>query len=317
MDESKVSSINQPGGIPLFDDLSLLPVVIGVSLWLKLKGCSQQTVNSYIYDLGVFSRWYRGFYDKEFLVTEMNTVSFQLFRKFSLIEREVKPATWNKRLAMLRNLAAWAMEIGEVKEDAAKGLERAEEIQLSPKWLTDRDYAHFLTAVEGNLNGSTGTFRERKAYRDRAICLLMSEAGLRESEVCKLKWKDMEIKPRSGDAWIQMSKREVSGWVPLNNLLRKALTAWREFNLNDAEDNLICVGITGRTIQDIVGEIGRKAKLDVTPHQLRHTFCHRVYLSSGLLVANRLMRHKRLSTTARYAEPSKDELTQAVEKISL
>jgi integrase len=316
MGKSKVSSVNEPGGFFLIDQ-EILALTIRFSAWLKKRGCSQQSVNTYMYDLGVFIGWYQGFYGKEFLLEDLNTVSLQLFRKFSLIEREVKPATWNKRLAMLRNLAAWAMEIGEVKEDAAKGLERAEEIQLSPKWLTDRDYAHFLTAVEGNLNGSTDTFREKKAYRDRAICLLMSEAGLRESEVCKLKWKDVEIKPRSGDMWIQMSKREVSGWVPLNNLLRKALTAWREFNPEAGEDSLICAGITGRTIQDIVGEIGRKAKLEVTPHQLRHTFCHRVYVSSGLLVANRLMRHKRLSTTARYAEPSKDELTQAVEKISL
>jgi site-specific recombinase XerD len=77
--------------------------------------------------------------------------------------------------------------------------------------------------------------------------------------------------------------------------------------------------LSRRTIQRVVAEVGKRAGIEeeVTPHRLRHTCCHLVERKYGLSVANRLMRHKSMATTMRYAMPSMGELQAAVDEIEI
>lgn len=292
-------------------------------IWLSAEGCSETTRSTYLYDLGLFERWHADFFQEEFDPAQMNLVTFQAYRKYELDELHHKPKTWNKRLAMIHKLVKWAVHEQLIQDLAIKGLERADEILLAPRWLTDQEFLRFVSVLERNLHQAPDTFAAKKAIRDHAICLLMSEAGLRESEVCKLTWGDVDVKERSGRVWIQNSKDEISGFVPLNKYLREALTPWMDLNPDRKSGELIFNGkgtdsLTPRTIQNIVSDVADQARLEgITPHRLRHTCCKRLYKAVGLVEANRIMRHKRLATTARYAEPSLEELAAAAEKISL
>lgn len=290
--------------------------------WLYEQGAGEKSVLSYLYDLGVFARWYQSLYGEAFAPSAANTVDFRAFRKFSLEVKRVKPATWNRRMISLRHLAAWALECEFVTQNAARDLKLAEEVELAPRSLTEKAYLKFRKELERGLNQARDTFAYREAIRNRAICLLMGEAGLREGEVVRLIQSDLVIGERSGRARIRMSKREVSGEVPLNKDVREALTAWLELNPELGADDFVFSGkgtpqLSGRQIQRIVGEIGLRIREKVTPHMLRHTCATRLYKNGKFLEAQKIMRHKSQSTTARYSMPSLDECQLAVDGIGL
>ncbi len=67
----------------------------------------------------------------------------------------------------------------------------------------------------------------------------------------------------------------------------------------------------------VLRELGRLAGLEVTPHDLRHTFAAWLIneKNESLAVAQKLLGHKRSDTTMRYAKPTWKHLQEAVEKI--
>ena len=78
--------------------------------------------------------------------------------------------------------------------------------------------------------------------------------------------------------------------------------------------------LTARAAEAAVSRLARAAGLTVTPHQLRHTFCHelvergkvpldRVALLAGHTTASG---RPRVETTVRYTTPSQEELERAV-----
>ncbi|MEW5718651.1 MAG: tyrosine-type recombinase/integrase, partial [Chloroflexota bacterium] len=68
-----------------------------------------------------------------------------------------------------------------------------------------------------------------------------------------------------------------------------------------------------------VATLGRLAGLErVTPHMLRHTFAKNlVDQSVSLDQVATLMGHRSLTTTARYTQPSQQDLARAVEKLAV
>jgi integrase/recombinase XerC len=147
----------------------------------------------------------------------------------------------------------------------------------------------------------------------------MVYAGLREGEVCGLTTTAIELSERKGRVVVRKGKGDKQRCVPLNEAARRALRAWLDVRGEVVGPLFIGKGGDGlaeRGIQRRVAELGQLAGIDVTPHQLRHTFAKRCLDKGGQITEVRdLLGHARLETTARYVQPGWEDLQNAVERI--
>ncbi|MCS5697317.1 tyrosine-type recombinase/integrase, partial [Desulfofundulus thermocisternus] len=107
--------------------------------------------------------------------------------------------------------------------------------------------------------------------------------------------------------------------VPLNVTARRIIQEW--LTVHPGGDWLFPGRrkghITARTAEKILEKYARLAGVEVTPHQLRHTFCKMlVDAGESLDRVAVLAGHSNLNTTARYTRPGIQDLEKAVEKLS-
>jgi site-specific recombinase XerD len=285
--------------------------------YLVQRGLRRNSIFATLRDLAVFDRWFERINGQRLQPGLVTGVDLRLWRANSLDEEGVKPATWNRRRASLRAFTSWALERGDLAYDPFVDVARAEQVARPPRWLDDRELHAFTRVMEAGVLRPGSVFGQWKACRDAAMTGLMLWAGLREGEVAALDRGDITLGERSGKAVIRQGKGGKRREVPLGREARHALRRWNEARgehggalfTNKRGDR---VGVNA--IQEAVKELGRLAKVAVTPHALRHTFAKRlVDRGAALTVVADLLGHAAIETTRVYARPGWQDLEEAVE----
>ncbi len=310
-------------------------VVVGIG-WLERfsshlvsMGRSRCTIEAYVSDVQGFAAWFEGVNGQVFSPEFITGVDLRAYRQECLEVGRVRPATWNRKRAALRVLFGWARREGFISHsfDVFEGVAEVEEVEQAPRWLEEKEYLRFMRQVEAGVVGAKTDAGRWLAVRDRAVVALMVWAGLREGEVCALEVGDVVVSERKGEVVVRSGKGGKRRRVPLNVDARRAISAWLELRGQGDVLGRLFVGRRGealgvRGVQRRVAMIGEGARLEVSPHVLRHTFCKRTLvrnaeaLGAGALVAvAELAGHARLDTTRRYVQPSREELARAVERI--
>jgi site-specific recombinase XerD len=171
--------------------------------------------------------------------------------------------------------------------------------------LTPKQLATYYLSVEGTSDPI------------KTILLLLPRTGLRISEMCGLRRRDVV---QRGGAWgIQFrGKRDIERFVPLNKAARKSL---RAYTSKDNPQDWLFPGYSGGPISPAaVRKVTRRMRQDrpalgdLSPHVLRHTFATSALRSGAdLRTVQALLGHKNIETTARYLHPDTGMLKAAVE----
>jgi integrase len=153
----------------------------------------------------------------------------------------------------------------------------------------------------------------------RTVILIGIHAGLRiKSEALSLEWGDIDF--RRGQITVQAvhAKNGESRTVPMNTVLKEALTRLRERSDGSGRIFVSRSGQPFRSIRTQFTTACRNAKLaDVTPHTLRHTFASRLAIAGvGLRTIQELGGWKEIRMVLRYAHLSDQHKADAVERIT-
>lgn len=274
-----------------------------------LIGRSERTIQAYCQDVRSFVNWWEANYGEGFVAERLISKDFRDYRKTSIEVDQVKPATWNRRLA---SLAVWCQWLG--RAELIADIDPMDEVELPPRWLDEVEYRRFMRELEIRVNGARSDVKKRDAVRDMAMVGLMVWGGLREGEVCALEVKDVELGERSGKVVVRLGKGGKRREVPLNSEGRRAIGKW--LDMRGSTVGLLFDGLVTRTVQRRVAEVGRLAGLVITPHDLRHTFAKRlVNRNVPITTISKLLGHSRLEVTARYVQPGWNDYENAVEGI--
>lgn len=286
---------------------------------LEEKGKSERTVKAYCQDLRLFADWYTDRNGEPFSPEKITSYDLREYRKWVVNGRRMAPSTWNRRRNSLIVYCRWSKAFDYLSYDPfEEEIHSWQEDDLPPRWLDRSEFSRFMRQVELMVSGATTDHWKWQALRDQAMVALMMFAGLREGELVALDVENLEMGPRSGKVTIWSGKGEKKREIPLNAEARRALTAWLDAHRSVGP---LFIGKTGqrlstRSVQRRVAEIGRRAGIEITPHDLRHTFAKRA-LDNGapLTVVSKLLGHSRLETTARYVQPGWGDYQRAVEAI--
>ncbi|MDB6163563.1 MAG: recombinase XerC [Xanthomonadaceae bacterium] len=250
---------------------------------------SAHTLDAYRRDLGALAAWAQA---QTWTVVALQT---EQLRGFVAAEhrRGLSPKSLQRRLSACRSFYRWLLRHGRIAASPADGIRAPKAPRKLPQVL-DADEAARLVEVPTDVP---------LGLRDRALLELFYSSGLRLSELCALRWQDLDL----ADGLVTvLGKGRKQRSVPVGSHARVALAAWRD-DQKPTSDLPIFPGrngaITPRAVQLRLRQLALRQGLfkRVHPHLLRHSFASHVLESSGdLRGVQELLGHADIATTEIY-----------------
>ncbi|MCC8556091.1 tyrosine recombinase XerC [Xanthomonas hortorum] len=229
------------------------------------------------------------------LLDSAQLTSAQL-RQFVAAEhrRGLSPKSLQRRLSACRSYYAWLLKHGRIAASPAAAMRAPKAPRKLPQVL-DADEA--VRLVEVPTDAPLG-------LRDRALLELFYSSGLRLSELCALRWRDLDLE--SGLVMV-LGKGEKQRLVPVGPHAITALRAWMRDSGGRAETHVFPGraggAISQRAVQIRIKQLAVRQGMfkDVHPHMLRHSFASHILESSGdLRGVQELLGHSDIATTQIY-----------------
>ena len=211
-----------------------------------------------------------------------------------MLFRSLSAKSLQRRLSACRSFYAWLLKQGRIAASPAVSIRGPKAPRKLPQVL-DPDEAAALVEVPTDVP---------LGLRDRALLELFYSSGLRLSELCGLRWRDLHLDDGLVSVLGKGGKERI---VPVGSFARNALREWRA-DSGGVEDGPVFPGrggkpISPRAIQIRMRQLAQRQGLvkRVHPHLLRHSFASHVLESSGdLRGVQELLGHADISTTQIY-----------------
>ena len=298
-------------------DLDLTGATEAFCARLSAEGRSPATIAAYRRDLALVVR-VAGELAPDIVCREV-TVGLldQVFSDGAVTESERGPrsaASLHRMKAAVRAFFAWAAETGVVGDNPARSIRMHRLPRKLPVFLTTAEKKRLLKELKGRTDFS--------ALRDRAMIEVLLGTGIRLGELAALDMEDIDLDAKH-------LRVRAKGNVPqvkfiktdLRTLLRRYLAERRRHGRPEMEalflsnrDGRLCQ----RQIANRLAHWLRKAGIEkeLTPHGLRHTFATHLYgATNDLLVVQRALGHRDVSTTQIYTHLVDGQLEEALERL--
>ena len=298
-------------------DLELTAATEAFCARLSAEGRSPATIAAYRRDLALVARvageLAPGIVCREVTVGLLDEV----FSAGAVTESERGPrsaASLHRMKAAVRAFFAWAAETGVVGDNPARSIRMHRLPRKLPVFLTTAEKKRLLKELKGRTDFST--------LRDRAMIEVLLGTGIRLGELTALDMDDIDLDAKH-------LRVRAKGNVPqvkfiksdLRTLLRRYLAERRRHGRPEMEalflsnrDGRLCQ----RQIANRLAHWLRKAGIEkeLTPHGLRHTFATHLYgATNDLLVVQRALGHRDVSTTQIYTHLVDGQLEEALERL--
>ena len=241
----------------------------------------------------------------------------QVFSAGAVIESERgqrSAASLHRMKAAVRAFFAWAVEAGVVEDNPARSIRMHRLPRKLPVFLTTAEKKRLLKELKGRTDFS--------ALRDRAMIEVLLGTGIRLGELAALDMDDIDLDAKH-------LRVRAKGNVPqvkfiktdLRTLLRRYLAERRRHGRPEMEalflsnrDGRLCQRQIANRLAHWLQKAGIEKEL--TPHWLRHTFATHLYgATNDLLVVQRALGHRDVSTTQIYTHLVDGQLEDALERL--
>jgi site-specific recombinase XerD len=276
--------------------------------YLETRYPDRSTTKHYMSDLAIFSQ----FVDHQ----SPETITSKQLDTFVQAQREqgLQAATINRRLSAISSF--YEFLIGERAEEVLQNpvIWKRHSVRLGrhlPRDVSDAVVTQLLAVVDHP--------------RDRAMLALMSGAGLRVGEIVGLATDDLQPSDQTGLARLRVrgkGDKDRVVWLTAETVVH--LERWRQVR-PESDSPVLFLNRHGRRlsvagVQYRLQQYCQQAGVQLTCHQLRHTFARRL-VEHGMPVDSlaKLLGHTDLQTTQRYidgADPTvRDDFRQAMEAL--
>lgn len=266
------------------------------------KNASENTLQSYLRDLGQFSE-----YLESKGIDLPDEVSPELVQKYinGLLTRGRSQATVTRALSTIRTYYRFLILTHRATVNPAQSLKTEKVVKKLPQVLVAKEIEQLLAQPDAT---------EIKGCRDKAMLELLYATGIRVSELVDLNLEDLNL--QIGVLYCRGSKNEriVPIYPEAIRVLGDYLTRVRPAIVAEAGEKALFTNMNGLRLTrqgfwKIIKQYTKKAGInkDITPHTLRHSFAT-LLLENGaqLKVIQEMMGHSDISSTQVYAQIMKE-----------
>ncbi|MBA7670295.1 Tyrosine recombinase XerC [subsurface metagenome] len=200
-------------------------------------------------------------------------------------------------------------------------------MSTQPKTLSVKECHLILTALFIQCR-SPG--QKKRSIRNHCMAVLMLDAGLRVGELVQLRQLDLAFEDCVGTSVLiraDISKSRFERVVPLTSgataSIGRMIDSWWGTASPAPEPYAFyqkdpLKPLTTRQVERIIRSAALLAlNRPVNPHVLRHTFATRLMRTTNTRIVQKLLGHRRLSSTQVYLHPSQEDLQLAIKRIDL
>lgn len=281
--------------------------------WLENeKRYSPHTLQAYTSDL----KFFVGFALEKECLTTVTEVRHSHVRAWIVdqMEREIVPASINRRLTTLKTYFNWLKKQGIVTKNPMLKVLSPKVGKRLPVWVSQKD----MTTLFQEIDFGTG----HKGWRDRLIMEVFYNTGMRRSELLNLKVADVDFGRYQFRITGKGDKMRLVPFTrPLGELMERYLAARAEYfpgntnpfffwNNDGQQVSESTIGSTVKKYLSLVTSVERRS-----PHVLRHTFAtHLADAGADLKAIQELLGHASLGSTQIYTHNSIDKLRKSYEQ---
>ncbi len=272
------------------------------------RGLSAHTVRAYTGDLRELATH---------LQREAAAVTLPALRGWlaDLTDEGAASATIQRRVASVRGFFSWAEGEGHLAADPAARLKAPRKTRRLPKVPS----GEALNATFGSAETRASEEGDAVALRDLALLEVLYSSGLRVSEACALRLRDVDRDRRSLTVLGKGGKERT---VPVGVSALAAVDAWLsrrpEVARPDSPDTVF-LGARGgsmdpRVVRRVVHEATRAAGpgAEIGPHGLRHAMAtHLIEGGADLRSVQEMLGHSSVATTQIYTHVTTERLRTA------
>lgn len=259
-----------------------------ITLWLY--GRSEHTQRAYMADLALFFQ----------VVGQkpLEEITLDDVHGFALSQQEYSSETQRRRIYTVKSLISYAHNLGTIPYNVGRALR----VPSSKDTLAERILSE--SAVISMIALET-------SERDKLIIRLFYASGVRVSELCALKWRDVQSNGDSGQVTV-LGKGGKTRAIKLDKGTWSMLLSYRNAR-SDNDSVFVSRKKHGHLSTDRVREIVKEAakRIDlgkVSPHWLRHSHAsHALDRGAKLPLVRDTLGHSSIQTTGRYLHAKPDE----------
>ena len=264
---------------------------------VEKKQSSENTVSSYMRDLGQYSKWLTG----EGLTAERATqADVDRYTKHLLSVGKSIP-TVTRSLASLKSFYSFLLEQHIVTVNPAKGLVLEKVERKLPQILTSKEVDLFLEQPDA---------RDPKGCRDKAMLELLYATGIRVSELINLNLEHLNLSAGFLRCVTQKKERIIPLYPTAVRALADYVSHVRPQLIEQPEEQALFVNMNGSRMSrqgfwKIIKHYQDLAdiKKDITPHTLRHSFAaHLLENGADLRSIQAMLGHADISSTQVYTQ---------------
>ena len=272
-------------------------------LWLE-DGLSKNTLNSYRFDLELFSEWLTKTLKKNIL--DVSQADIQLYLSFKFPTSKARSIS--RLLATLRRLFRYLLRENKIKGDPTLEILSPKIPKSLPKSLSEEE-------VESLLNAPS--VKTVSGLRDKAMLELLYACGLRVSELVNILLTELSMT----EGVIRVTgKGSKTRLVPMGeeavDWIKKYINESRNGILKKKTSKYLFITIRGSAMTrqafwylikrySIIAQINKP----MSPHMLRHAFAtHLINHGADLRVVQMLLGHSDISTTQIYTHVARERL---------
>ena len=275
------------------------------SAWAE-RGLSENTLESYRYDLQQLSRFLGGRGSSLITAGREDLLAFLATQ----VSGGRSPRSLSRYLSGMRQFYQWALREGRIQGDPSALIESPKLGRGLPKALSEEQVENLLHAPDTD---------KPLGLRDRTMLELMYATGLRVSELVELEMGNLNLNQGILRVTGKGGKERL---VPLGEVaadwLQRYMGSARPELLKGADCEKVFVtarkaGMTRQAYWHSIRKYAAQAGIGqaVSPHMLRHSFAtHLLNHGADLRVVQLLLGHSDLSTTQIYTHIAREGLKQ-------
>jgi len=263
--------------------------------WKQAQGLSQTTLEDYVIHVNRFFKRYPSNWQSEELKLSL----------MKYLSEDIKPATYNLRLAYLKSFFKWCVGEGYLENNYLKDFRKR---KAAPRIVdVHEDTLKLLLELPDR-----STFA---GLRDYALIVLTLDTGIRPKEALSLTIQDIDLKYYAITITSDKAKTRTTRSLPIlpltaeviNRLIRSRHVDW------DNEVPVFCssegIPLSRHTWGDRMELYSNKVGIKIRPYDLRHAFAL-LYLRYGgnAFGLMKTLGHQDMAMTRRYVNLSGEDL---------
>ena len=279
------SMINDDPAQPAGDAAGMTPELLQEwALWMRSGGMSERTIASRCWLVSFMART---------LEVDASCAGWRDVAAF--MARPTSPGTRSTYFADLGAWFGWLRTMDYRTDNPIERLPKPRAVKRQPRPITTEQLLRVLAAANRR--------------RTKAMVMLGAYQGLRAHEIAKFRGEDID------GQWLHVvGKGAKEAWLPLHPDVAAVAVDFPRYDWWFPSYTLPGKPITPKNVVRVLSELMDRAQVNGVGHQLRHWYGTEVLRAAGgnTRVAQELLRHESLATTAGYTQVDDSERRAAI-----